>query len=86
MLRLSRPFQACQLQKETLMTPQPTTHSSPDRAPATLTLRDPLTLESIAQIEETIGALFRILRKDLRGDTASDPGCVEVDSWSIHLH
>ena len=86
MLRLSRLFQARQLQKDTLMTQQQTTLSIPDCAPATLTLPDPLTLESIGRLEEAIASLFRTVRKDLRGNAADDPGSIEVDSWSVHLH
>ena len=85
MLRLSGLFQARQLQKEYPMTQQQTTLSIPDCAPATLTLPDPLTLESIGRLEEAIGSLFRMFRNDLRGN-AADPGCLEVDSWSIHRH
>jgi hypothetical protein len=86
MLRLSRLFQPCHAQKEYPMTQQQTTLSIPDCAPATLTLPHPLTLESIGRLEEAIGSLFRTFRTDLRGNAADDPGCVEYDSWSIHLH
>lgn len=60
--------------------------SIPDCAPAMLTLPDPLTLESIARLEQAIASMFRMLRKDLCGNAADDPGAIEVDSWSIHLH
>ncbi|MDP1902618.1 MAG: hypothetical protein Q8K96_19540 [Rubrivivax sp.] len=68
------------------MTQPQTPLSIPDCAPATLTLPDPLTLESINRLEAAIGSLLRTFRKDLRGNAADDPGCIEVDSWSIHLH
>ena len=68
------------------MTKQQTTLSIPDCAPAALTLPEPLTLESIGRLEAAIASLLRMFRKDLRGDAADDPGSIEVDSWSIHLH
>lgn len=68
------------------MTLQKTTLAIPDCAPATLTLPDPLTLDSIGRIEEAIGSLFRMFRKDLRGSAEGDPGAIEYDSWSINLH
>lgn len=51
-----------------------------------LKLPHPLTLESIDRIEETITSLLRALRQDLSGNTQSDPGSLEVDSWSIQRH
>ena len=69
------------------MTTQPETQLSvPDRALSMLQLPDPLTRESIDRLEETITNLLRALRRDLSGDTHSDPGSLEVDSWSIQRH
>lgn len=68
------------------MTLQQTTLPIPNCAPAMLTLPDPLTLDSIGRIEEAIGSLFRMFRKDLRGSADADPGAIEYDSWSINLH
>lgn len=69
------------------MTIQPETQLSvPDRPPSMLKLPRPLTLESIDRIEETITSLLRALRQDLSGNTQSDPGSLEVDSWSIQRH
>lgn len=69
------------------MTIQPNTQLSlPDHASSMLKLPNPLTLESIDRIEETITGLLRALRRDLRGNTHSDPGSLEVDSWSIQRH
>ena len=67
------------------MTQPQTTLSIPDCAAATLTLPDPLTMESIGRIERAIGSLFCMFRKDLRNNAADDPGCIEYDSWSIQL-
>lgn len=67
------------------MTQQQITLSIPDCAAATLTLPQPLTLESIGRLEAAIASLFRTFRTDLRGSAANDPGCIEVDSWSVHL-
>lgn len=67
------------------MTQPQTTFSIPDCEAATLTLPDPLTMASIGSIERAIGSLFRMFRKDLRGNAANDPGCIEYDSWSIYL-
>jgi hypothetical protein len=86
MLRLSRLSQAWHLQKESLMTQQLPPLSIPGCAPATLTLPEPLTLESINRLEEAIGSLLRTFRKDLRGNAHDDPGSIEVDSWVIQLH
>ena len=86
MLRPSRLSLAGRLSKENLMTQPQTPLSIPDCAPAALTLPDPLTLESINRLEDTLASLFRSLRKDLRGNAADDPGSIEVDSWSIPLH
>ena len=68
------------------MTQPQTPLSIADCAPAMLTLPDPLTLESIGRLEAAIASLLHTFRKDLRGNADDDPGSIEVDSWSIHLH
>lgn len=57
----------------------------PGCEPATLPLPEPLTLETLARLEDAIDLALRHLRHDLRPG-AADPGSIEVDSWNIHLH
>ena len=68
------------------MTPRQTTFSVPEGGAATLTLPPTLTLESMSRLESELGRLFRMLRKDLSGPAAADPGAIEFDSWLAQLH
>ncbi len=68
------------------MNPLQTTFSVLEGGVATLTLPEPLTLESMSRLENEIGSLFRMLRKDFSGPAAADPGAIEFDSWIAQLH
>jgi hypothetical protein len=61
-----------------------------DRAPhAHGTARDcpePLSLETIAVIQQVLGDVLHALRERVTGHAARDAGAIEYASWRQHLH
>ena len=60
--------------------------STPEGGHATLAFPDPVTLETIAMLEEASALMFRSLRRDALRPQARDAGAIEYDSWSAQAH
>ena len=68
------------------MTPQRTTFPLTDSGAATLTLPPHVTLADINRLEQDLGRLVRMLRKDFGDRAGSDAGAIEFDSWTAQAH
>ncbi len=56
----------------------------PGQLPASLTLPQPLTAESLRQLERALASALGHLHRELRGD-ATDAGEIEYASWMQYL-
>ena len=68
------------------MTMQQMTFLIPPYWTATLTLPELLTPDAFSRLESAISDTLGDPRRDLGDHTATDPGSVEFDSWSVHLN
>ena len=66
------------------MTPRHTTFPLTDSGAATLTLPPHVTLADINRLEQDLGRLVRMLRKD--ACDGADPCAIEFDSWAAQTH
>ena len=67
------------------MTTQQFTIPLPDDGCATLTLPLNVGADALGPLEQALGSLVRLLRRDLAAPAANDPGVIEFDSWLAQL-
>ncbi|MEQ1657791.1 MAG: hypothetical protein ABL896_03345 [Hylemonella sp.] len=68
------------------MTAQQLTVSLPGAGPAVLSLPQPLTCESLRQLEQALASTLEQVRCEMCGDNAAEPGVLEYTSWMPAMH
>jgi hypothetical protein len=68
------------MQIQSAFDPAPQVHGTARERP------EPLSLETIAVIQQVLGDVLHALRERVTGHAARDAGAIEYASWRQHLH